>query len=245
MLFIVIAVSLTCLGTVFLLANLVRKDYLDSIAQGSGGTPSSFLNYLEISFFRIFRSSSNLALPKIPAHLNMQRGFLESLPVRSNGLRPRVIGIAPQRQITQVGPKHMISALSQAVIDFGSENESRCYLGRSTFKNANTALFARSTKYTSTRYPGEICHAHPNDGSMHLNLHPADVKTVIEGGWGERHPLAREGRIWNLICPIPAGLTLTYCPRDEKELEVMERVIRAAQWWVSGVDEKIAEEGWA
>lgn len=37
---------------------------------------------------------------------------------------------------------------------------------------------------------GEVCHSHPSDGSLHLVLHPADVRAVLEKGWGERHPLA-------------------------------------------------------
>lgn len=31
------------------------------------------------------------------------------------------------------------------------------------------------------------------DGSLHLTLHPKDVKLVLERGWGQRHPLARGG----------------------------------------------------
>jgi hypothetical protein len=92
---------------------------------------------------------------------------------------------------------------------------------------------------------GEICHAHPNGGSMHLNMHPADVKTVVEAGWGERHPFARENWWWNLICQIPARFTLLYGPRDEKELEVMKDVIKAAAWWMSGVDSKSIEDSWS
>jgi Family of unknown function (DUF5519) len=92
---------------------------------------------------------------------------------------------------------------------------------------------------------GEICHAHPNGGSMHLNMHPADVKTVVEAGWGERHPFAHENWWWNLICQVPARFTLLYGPRDEKELEVMKDVIKAAAWWMSGVDSKSIEDSWS
>ena len=80
---------------------------------------------------------------------------------------------------------------------------------------------------------------------MHLNMHPADVKTVVEAGWGERHPFARENWWWNLICQVPARFTLLYGPRDEKELEVMKDVIKAAAWWMSGVDSKSIEDSWS
>lgn len=238
----VLALALMALGIFLTLFNFIRSDYQAAVARGSGGTPASFLGYLEISFFRLFRIRNTRVAPEISPRLRMQRGYLESLPMR-NGVRPKIVGMAPQRQITQIGSKEMYNALSKIIIDFSRANETNYYLGRSTFKNNNTALFARTTGYSHTKYHGEICHAHPNDGSMHLNLHPADVKAVIEAGWGERHPLARSNWYWNLICPIPAGLTLVYSPREEKELDVMNSVVRAAAWWISGADASI-EESW-
>jgi len=76
----------------------------------------------------------------------------------------------------------MYEALAGIVVDFERTHPAKCYLGRSTF---NTAIFARSTGYSRTKYHGAICHAHPNDGGIHLNIHPADIKTVVEAGWGE------------------------------------------------------------
>jgi len=38
---------------------------------------------------------------------------------------------------------------------------------------------------------------------------------------------------------------LLYGPRDEKELEVMKDVIKAAAWWMSGVDSKSIEDSWS
>jgi hypothetical protein len=242
---IVIAVtSLFTLGTIVLIFNIVKEDYEAAVACGTGGTPSSFLGYLELNFFRLFRVCNPRTALGISPQLYMQRGFLERLPIRP-GVRPRIVGLAPQRQITQIGPKPIYEALAGIVVDFERTHQAQCYLGCSTFKNNNTALFARTTGYSRTKYHGEVCHAHPNDGSMHLNMHPADVKTVVEAGWGERHPLARENWWWNLICPVPAGLTLVYSPRDEKELEVMKDVIKAAAWWMSGVDSKSIEDSWS
>src|SRR5271155_1531667 len=240
----IVVTSLFTLGTIVLIFNIVKKDYEAAVARGTGGTPSSFLGYLELNFFRLFRVCNPRTAPEVSPQLYMQRGFLERLPIRQ-GVRPRIVGLAPQRQITQIGPKPIYEALAGIVVDFERTHQAQCYLGRSTFKNNNTALFARATEYSRTKYHGEICHAHPNDGSMHLNMHPADIKTVVEAGWGERHPLARENWWWNLICPIPAGLTLVYSPRDEKELEVMKDVIKAAAWWMSGVDSKSIEDSWS
>ena len=240
----IVVTSLFTLGTIVLIFNIVKKDYEAAVARGTGGNPSSFLSYLELNFFRLFRVCNPRTAPEVSPQLYMQRGFLERLPIRQ-GVRPRIVGLAPQRQITQIGPKPIYEALVGIVIDFERTHQAQYYLGRSTFKNNNTALFARATGYSRTKYHGEICHAHPNDGSMHLNMHPADIKTVVEAGWGERHPLARENWWWNLICPVPAGHTLVYSPRDEKELEVMKDVIKAAAWWMSGVDSKSIEDSWS
>lgn len=80
---------------------------------------------------------------------------------------------------------------------------------------------------------GEVCHAHPSDGSLHLTLHPDDVREVIEKGWGERHPLARDNWWWRVKI-VPSGFVLIYAPRDEGELGVVMEIIRAAAWWVGG-----------
>lgn len=239
-----IASSLLLLGTLLLAFSLVRKDYGAAVARGSGGILFNLFRYIEINFFRIFRVSNPRVAEEVAPKLWMQRGYLETLPVRA-GVRPEVKGIAPQRQITQTGPKQTYDDLSNVIVEFARLNYSRCYLGRSTFKNNNTAIFGRTTSCSHANYHGEICHAHPNDGSMHLHLHPADVKTVLEAGWGERHPLARTNWWWNLICPIPAGFTLVYSPRNSKELVVMENLVGAAAWWVNGVDSKSIKESWS
>ncbi|MEM6702341.1 MAG: luciferase family protein [Acidobacteriota bacterium] len=68
----------------------------------------------------------------------------------------------------------------------------------------------------------EFCHLHPpSDGSLHLNL-PSDVLQVaIDRGWAEQHPLAARG-------VIPANVAMVYGPRDEEELQVVQRLIAEA-----------------
>lgn len=242
--FLIVAPCIVTLGALGLLISIIREDYQAAVARGTGGVPSSFFGYLELNFFRLFQVRNLRTAPEVSPQLFMQRGFLERLPVRQ-GLRPRVVGLAPQRQMTQMGSKSMYEALAGIIVDFERTHQAQSYLGRSTFKNNNTALFARTTGYSRTKYHGEICHAHSNDGGMHLNMHPADIKLVVESGWGERHPVARDNYWWNLICPVPAGLTLVYSPREEKELEVMKEIIKAAAWWMSGVDSKSIKESWS
>jgi hypothetical protein len=81
-----------------------------------------------------------------------------------------------------------------------------------------------------------------------MTLHPGYLKKVIERGWGERHPLAREwrnglwvwvGRFW---APVPSGLVMLYAPRDKEELQVVEEITKAAVRWIGGVDARKAEK---
>ena len=80
---------------------------------------------------------------------------------------------------------------------------------------------------------GEICHAHPSDGSLHLSLHPADGRTLMENGWGERHPLAKGGWFRRFV---PKEFMLVYAPRTEEEVDTVIKVVAASVWWVSGID---------
>ncbi|KAJ6544773.1 hypothetical protein DFH09DRAFT_1172693 [Mycena vulgaris] len=76
----------------------------------------------------------------------------------------------------------------------------------------------------------EIAHIHPTDHSLHVILSPADCKTAIELGWAERHPLSGVSR----FLPLPASYLLVYAPRDEEELEVVERIIVASMGYMTG-----------
>lgn len=85
-----------------------------------------------------------------------------------------------------------------------------------------------------------MCHAHPSDGSLHLTLHPADSKLLLENGWGERHPLARGGWFRRFV---PREFVLVYAPRNEEEVGIVMEIVAAAVWWVSGIDVHEKEEG--
>ena len=61
----------------------------------------------------------------------------------------------------------------------------------------------------------EFAHIHPaRDGSLHLTLPAGMVGEVEEKGWGERHPVSPS--------------VMVYGPRDEFELEVVWRLLRAS-----------------
>ncbi len=70
--------------------------------------------------------------------------------------------------------------------------------------------------------PGEFAHVHPApDHSLHAMLPLELAETAIEAGWAEPHPVARMGL-------IPHTAVMLYAPRDEAELDVVERLVRAS-----------------
>ena len=69
---------------------------------------------------------------------------------------------------------------------------------------------------------------------MHVTLHPIDAALVIASGWGERHPLA--GCFIHGRRLLPAGFILVYTPQTEAEIDTVMNIVKAAAWWVGGVD---------
>jgi hypothetical protein len=99
-----------------------------------------------------------------------------------------------------------------------------CYQ-TSNYERHNNAVFVRP-EYLNARSGretrGESGHVHPSDGSMHMIFGPSDSKTVIDKGWGERHPLSgvRPGLSLNYV--------MIYAPRTAAEIAVIGELLRAA-----------------
>jgi hypothetical protein len=68
----------------------------------------------------------------------------------------------------------------------------------------------------------EFAHLHPApDHSLHAMVPTETVTEAVAAGWAEPHPVALRG----LIHPTAVML---YAPRDEAELDVIERLVRAS-----------------
>ena len=68
----------------------------------------------------------------------------------------------------------------------------------------------------------EFAHLHPApDHSMHAMLPTETVDEAVAAGWAEPHPVALRGL-------IPRNAVMLYAPRDEAELDVIERLVRAS-----------------
>lgn len=74
----------------------------------------------------------------------------------------------------------------------------------------------------------ELGHLHPPpDASLHLALPTADAERAIELGWAEWHPHAVSGR-W------PRTIVMAYAPRDLREVDAVELLVRRSVQWASG-----------
>ena len=68
----------------------------------------------------------------------------------------------------------------------------------------------------------EFAHVHPDpDNSLHAMLPIATAEEAVAAGWAEPHPVALRGL-------IPRTAVMLYAPRDEAELDVIERLVRAS-----------------
>jgi hypothetical protein len=196
------------------------------------------------NFLYQFRLRHPLLFPETLSTVSSHRGFLERLQPRKN-CQQNVTSAIPRSQHNPLTPIERCSALSSTIRGIATTYPQLTYLGRSTFEthnndedNPNTTtatLFSRRRTYSGTKYFGEICRSYPEDGSIHLKLHPADVKMVLESGWGERQPRAVINW-WKCFTGAPTGDTLIYAPRSEQELIVVTEIIRAAVWWVGKHD---------
>ena len=73
----------------------------------------------------------------------------------------------------------------------------------------------------------EFAHLHPDpDHSLHAMLPTETVADAVAAGWAEPHPVALRGL-------IPPTAVMLYAPRDEAELDVIERLVRASHAFAS------------
>ncbi|XXG94622.1 hypothetical protein Hte_000879 [Hypoxylon texense] len=213
----------------------IHNDYQNYLKLGPGGTPATFPGYVRINWLKLWACRD--PLNPLPADPDVEpvAGILrrKPLPYRC-GPRPKVVGIAPQRQVNQFGSRECYLALRRTLENHSSVNSEEVGVGTSCFEKHGMGLFARYPFNKTCQ--GEICHVHNSDHSMHMNLHPDDVKEVIEKGWGERHPLTSQCL---LKMPVPKQFTMVYAPRSVDELKVVCQIIEAAGWWVSAKEMKL------
>jgi hypothetical protein len=211
--------------------HLIHRDYAEFKSLGPGGTPSTVPGYLRIKFLGLF-ALKNPYLPSAMPTWPNRPAYLTKLPKRL-GSRPKVRGIAPHRQSDQKASPQIFQALRESILSLATQHPQKLRHGTSCLEKHGPGLFAHPPINRSRHCNGEVCHAHPSDGSIHLTLHPADAAIVLQQAWGERHPLSSGG--W-LARFVPPGFVMVYAPRNEDEVEVVVGIVKAAVWWVGGTD---------
>ncbi|KAK4129491.1 hypothetical protein N657DRAFT_630370 [Parathielavia appendiculata] len=215
------------------LALLIHNDYLNFLKLGPGGTPPTPSGYARLTWYRLFTLRDPFTAPPRDPTQQPATGILSNLPYRP-GPRPIVAGLAPQRQLNQHGSLPASTALRAALESLCARVPDKFVTATSSMEKHGFALFARHPLNVCGN--GEVCHIHTSDRSMHLNLHPDDIKEVLDKGWGQRHPMAWDGLIQS---PLPRTYTMIYAPRDENDLRIVCRIIEAAIWYTTAEKSEI------
>jgi hypothetical protein len=189
---------------------LIHNDYLNFLKLGPGGTPPTPVGYARLTWYRLFTLRDPFSPPPRDPTLQPSTGILarKPLPYRP-GPRPNVAGLAPQRQLNQPGTLHAYNRLRAAIENLSARMPQKFVTATSCLEKHGFALFARHPLNVCGN--GEVCHIHTSDRSMHMNLHPDDIKEILEKGWGQRHPMAWKG--WWIRAPVPTTFTMIYAPR--------------------------------
>ena len=217
---------------------LCQRDYQKYVSLGGGGTPQTWNGFKRITLLGWFGEIDTLE----PPPKRNEEGFLEDLEQRF-GERPRVTGIAPQRQLDQRSPTRIHDHLLTYLDQLSAKNSSRIYSATSFLEKHSTALRGNPDRVKNPDhhvFGCEIAHPHGIDGSLHCMLHPNDIEKVIRAGWGERHSIARADCWWMWWFfttenrpPIPVDLCFIYAPRTEYEVVVVADVVEAGVKYVT------------
>ena len=236
-----------CLIVAVPLLLLVRNDYENFLRLGPGGTPATPAGYARLMWYRLFTLRDPFSPPPKSSNISPAAGILQqqNLPYRP-GPRPTVAGLAPQRQLNQAGSPQAFNAMKRALDRMAAQHPHKFGTATSCLEKHGFALFARHPVNVCGN--GEVCHIHNSDKSMHMNLHPDDIKEILQKGWGQRHPMAWTGWVHT---PIPSTFVLIYAPRgtnaavlqtdtkfeeancglDESDLRIVSKIIESAIWY--------------
>ena len=201
-------------------------DYRRWAALGKGGMPQTLGGWWQVTKLRLRKAEARgvgIYAASIGGPTDSVR--LHGIPQR-DGPRPKIgVHPIPHRQLDQLSSADVRStqrAMFDAYVDGQGD-----YLryARSGYEKHNDAVFVQQPRIANAlgrTSQGEVAHIHPSDGSMHMIFSPSDARTVIENGWGERHPLA------GVVEGLPDTYLLVYTPRTLQELRVVQQLLKAA-----------------
>lgn len=216
---------IACLLALAAAAWWIARDFARWASLGPGGLPHSPAGWLAMSFLRLLkrdgRDPGRLASalpPDNPSHLGTM--------AQRQGTRPLVAPYPiPQRQLSDTASLEYLDRLMNLFDTAVENNQDTVHYAQSHFEKHHDAITLKHPEcghvYALVSH-GEIAHIHPSDGSMHMVLSPCDAKTVLDGQWGELHPLA------GLFNRLPISYTFVYAPRTEADLQAIQRMVSAS-----------------
>ena len=201
-------------------------DYRKWLALGPGGIPHNFAGWIKVTALRLQkREPLGTAVYAKYAADSDNVAILTSIMNRV-GERPKIAPYPiPHRQLTEHGGIDQRLLLKELFDSYIESHSTQVVYQKSFFERRHDAIFLRDPDRGHSHARGthgEIAHLHPGDGSMHMIFSPRDAKTIIEAGWGERHPLA--GRYPGM----PDTYLMIYSPRNTDDLAAIKALLKAA-----------------
>jgi hypothetical protein len=144
----------------------------------------------------------------------------ENLP-RRKGPRPQTIGPRPHAQVSEPSPPDLHRELARRALELPGVRSADSLVsvpGALAFVLDEERAGGPPEAFQADR---EFAHLHPeDDGSLHMTLPAAVAAEAYAKGWGEPHPFS--------------GTPLIFAPRDDDELEVVLRLLRASHAFATG-----------
>ncbi|MEV8021355.1 luciferase family protein [Streptomyces sp. NPDC086554] len=137
-----------------------------------------------------------------------------------SGPKPRTGPAIPHQQLSQIAPAELQEQLWSRMLTLAGATAGRSNISFPETRALHLAPEAAAGPAEAFLIGTEFAHLHGvEDGSLHLALPESEAQEVVAAGWGELHPLAREGR-------RPPTLLMVFGPRDEHELEIVWELVR-------------------
>lgn len=225
------------------------KDYRLYLSYGPGGLPYNVFGWLVANTLRIFSREQLSPKPydskKLP--FANETGYLPAkFPPMRDSPRPELGSHpVPQRQLEQLPSKDIREELIDRFKQLGEKAEQKglVEVKQSLYERQHKAMFVSSLREqhaVAQQTRGEISHVHAGlDGSVHVSLHPADCKTVMERGWGQRHALSGSDLKPILPVQIPVNYLLIYAPRNRAEVDIVMTIVEAGIQFMTGTREAL------
>jgi len=206
-------------------------DYRKWRALGPGGLPPNVIGWLKTTAMR-FHKSDPLDTERYATQINApgDHAFLGDLPKRE-GRRPTIaVHPVPHRQLDQFVDTEMKRKVAELFDATVARQPELLHFKLSYLEKRHQAIFLchpENGHEHGVNSHGEVAHIHPSDSSMHMIFSPSDAKTVILGGWGERHPLAG-GPLPGTELVLPDTYLFIYPPRNDVELGITRILLDAS-----------------